>query len=77
MRWGTSSRQRRERRRSRRACALAALLATAVLTALPAAAQVQDIALMRGEILDPMVLQNPADMDFGDITPGRPTAAWS
>jgi len=42
----------------------------AVLGPLPAAAQVQDIALMRGEILDPMVLQNPADMDFGDITPG-------
>jgi len=34
------------------------------------AAQQQDYAMMRSEVLDPMILQNLADMDFGDITPG-------
>ena len=57
------------RTRGRRAaCALLAALALAPLPAL--AQQAQDHALMRSEILDAMIVQNEADLDFGDITPG-------
>jgi hypothetical protein len=44
-----------------------------MLTLVPlqaAAQQAQDHALIQSEILDPMTLQNDADMDFGDIIPG-------
>jgi hypothetical protein len=47
-----------------------AALSAAALMPVSAAAQVQEPALVRSEILDPMTLQNDADMDFGDIIPG-------
>lgn len=51
---------------------LCALLAATALAPLPAAAQQRAIgtAQMRSEILDPMTLNNNADMDFGRIMPG-------
>lgn len=45
------------------------LLAVAALAPLPAAAQRQDFALMRSEIVNAATLINNADMDFGDIMP--------
>lgn len=51
--------------------AICALLAALALAPLPAAAQkAQGNALIQSEILDPMTLQNDADMDFGRIMPG-------
>jgi len=45
------------------------LLAVAALAPLPAAAQRQDFALMRSEIVNAATLIVNADMDFGDIMP--------
>lgn len=70
MRRGTSSRRRPSTRRSTRRRTLGALLAAAALAPAPAAAQAQDNALMTGEILDTLAVNNDADMDFGDIIPG-------
>jgi len=71
MKWGNPSRMRRKGWRAGRQHALRVLLAAAALVPLPAAAQqAQSYAVMRGEILDGIVLQNPADMEFGRITPG-------
>ncbi len=50
--------------------ALGALLVALALAPHPAAAQVRDTALMRGEIMQPLVVHNDADMDFGRIMPG-------
>lgn len=51
--------------------ALCALLVALALAPLPASAQsASAFSLSTGEVLDPMILQNPADMDFGRITPG-------
>jgi hypothetical protein len=71
MSWGNSCQRRTEGRCARRQRAIGALFAAVALVPLPAVAQVaQDHALTRGEILDPMVLMNPDDMDFGRIMPG-------
>jgi len=71
MEWGNPSRLRRDERRTGRQHALGVLLAVTTLAPFPAAAQqAQGYALTRSEILDPMILQNPADMDFGRIMPG-------
>ena len=70
MRRGISSRRRHDGRRTTRRRALAALLGAAVFAPAPAAAQAQDNAVMRGQILDTLVVNNDADMDFGDIIPG-------
>lgn len=51
-------------------CAACVLLAAAALAPVPASAQ-QDVARQRAEILDPMTVENEADMDFGDIVPGN------
>ena len=65
-------------RRGRQACSgsgvnalrwACAALSVAVLTPCPAAAQQQDHAFVRTEIVDTITLQNDADMDFGDIIP--------
>lgn len=50
--------------------AVCALLAAVAFAPLPAAAQQQDHALSRAEILDTTTVENQADMDFGDIIPG-------
>jgi len=71
MDWGYPSRRRRDERRTRGQCALSALLAAAAFVPHPAAAQAKRAsAVTTAEILNPMILQNPADMDFGDIVPG-------
>lgn len=70
MRRGISSRRSLTGRRTTRRRALAALLAAAALAPNPAAAQAQDNAVMRGQVLDTLVVNNDADMDFGDIIPG-------
>jgi len=71
MEWGNPSRMRRDGWRTGRQRALAVLLAAATLAPLPAAAQQrQTFAVARGEILDGIILQNPADMEFGRISPG-------
>ena len=46
-----------------------AAAAIALILAHPALAQERDIARTAGEILDPIIVVNEADMDFGDITP--------
>lgn|SRR5688572_15914061 len=46
-----------------------ALVAAVLLAPLPAAGQAQDHALMRSEVLDTIVIEHDADMDFGDIIP--------
>jgi hypothetical protein len=70
MRWGTSSGRRPGAGRTTRRRALAALSATLAFVPSPAAAQDQDSAVMRGQILDTLTVNNDADMDFGDIVPG-------
>ena len=71
MKWAISSRRRREMRRATLQRALCALLAAVALAPHPAAAAPKTVtAISRGEILDRMVLLNPEDMDFGQITPG-------
>jgi hypothetical protein len=72
MDWGNPRRRRPERRRSTRQRAFCALIVAAALAPLPAAAQQRAVgqAVSRGEILDPMTLNNDADMDFGRIVPG-------
>jgi hypothetical protein len=70
MQGGTSSRRGHIGRRTTRQRALAALLAATVLAPHPTAAQDQDSAVMRGQILDTLVVNNDADLDFGDIIPG-------
>jgi hypothetical protein len=69
MRRGTSSRRRREKRRTTRQRVLCALLAAVVFAPQPATAKTA-YASQRAQIMDTMVLLNPADMDFGQITPG-------
>jgi hypothetical protein len=46
------------------------LLLAAALAPLPGAAQDQEAIFARGEILDSMVVNNEADLDFGDLMPG-------
>lgn len=46
-----------------------ALVLAAPAIAVPAAAQSADAAFARSEILDTIIVTNPADMDFGRITP--------
>lgn len=46
-----------------------AAAAIALILAHPALAQERDTARTAGEILDPIIVVNEADMDFGDITP--------
>lgn len=71
MRRGNPRRRLPDGSRARRPRALGALFAAVALAPLPAAAQVaQDHALVRGEILNPLVVINPDDMDFGRIMPG-------
>ena len=71
MGFGKPSRRRSEGRRTTARRAACALLAAIALAPLPAVAQAaRDNALLTAEILDPMTVQNPADMDFGDIVPG-------
>lgn len=67
---GTPSRLRLKKRPTMRERAAGALLAATLLVPVPAAAQAVDHALMRAEILDTAVLENEADMDFGDLIPG-------
>lgn len=50
--------------------ALGALVASLLLAPVPALAQADDHALVRSEILASLVLENEADMDFGDLIPG-------
>lgn len=49
---------------------VAALLAALALAPLPAASQqAADAARLRAQVLDPLIVENPADMDFGEIVP--------
>lgn len=55
--------------------AFGALVASLLLAPVPALGQADDHALMRSEILDSLVLENEADMDFGDLIPGTADGA--
>ena len=55
--------------------AFGALVASLLLAPVSALAQANDHALMRTEILDSLVLENDADMDFGDLIPGSADGA--
>jgi hypothetical protein len=70
MTWGSFLRRSRRVRRAHGGRASCALFAAFAFAPLPAAAQVQDWALTRGEILDSMAVNNEADLDFGDLLPG-------
>jgi hypothetical protein len=71
MDWGYPSRGRRDQRRTAGQCALGVLLAAAALAPHPAAAQAKRAnAITTAEILNPLVVINPDDMDFGRIMPG-------
>jgi len=71
MEWGRLLRRARRRLRASGERAACALLVAVALAPAPALAQVDtDFALVRGEILDTMVVENEADLDFGDLLPG-------
>ncbi len=50
-------------------CAVLALLVVTLLAPAPAAAQQQETALSRSQIVDPATLRKDADLDFGMIVP--------
>jgi hypothetical protein len=71
MEWGSLLRRARRRSRASGGRAAGALLVAIALAPATALAQVDtDFAIVRGEILDTMVVENEADLDFGDLVPG-------
>lgn len=69
MGWGYLGRFAARARTLPRAGGVLAAVLLALATANPALAQDKAVAVTRAEILDPILIGNEADMDFGQITP--------